>query len=135
MMPIGTGKSHHSILVKLTQEFWFMMGAASPSFHKNLELSISTGRVMSYKPNAYLPFSWKKPSRELQPGPPFNQMVTSSTGAPTVGWKTKKSSLDLSPALTGMFPEYISPKSKGTSGILVTWKAERVRHVTARAQR
>lgn len=31
------------------------------------------------------PFSWKKPSKELQPGPPFNQIVISSVGFPIVG--------------------------------------------------
>jgi len=33
------------------------------------------------------PFSRKKPSIELHPGPPFNQMVSAFTGAPVFGLK------------------------------------------------
>jgi hypothetical protein len=40
-----------------------------------------------------------------------------------VGWNTKKSSLDLTPALMGISPAYISPTSNGTSGRLLTWNA------------
>lgn len=63
-----------------------------------------------------LPFSWKKPSKELQPGPPFNQIVTSSTGSPTVGLNMKNSALEAFFASIGINPEYISPMSKLTSG-------------------
>ena len=63
-----------------------------------------------------LPFSWKKPSRELHPGPPFNQTVISSTGLPIVGWNTKNSCLEVSFISIGMLPLYISPKSNGKSG-------------------
>lgn len=57
---------------------------------------------------------------ELQPGPPFSQMVTSSTGSPMVGWKTKNSCRESSPSLIGTRPEYISPRSNLTSGRLLT---------------
>jgi len=61
-------------------------------------------------------FSRKKPSKEMHHGPPFNQMVTSSVGAPMVGSKTKKSARDVSFKLIGISPEYISPMSNLTSG-------------------
>ena len=55
-----------------------------------------------------------------QPGPPFSQMVISSTGSPTVGVKTKYSALDALFMSMGMRPEYISPRSKSMSGRLST---------------
>ena len=51
------------------------------------------------------------PSSELHPGPPFSQIVTSSTGGPSVGWNTKNSARDGSSISIGMRPEYISPMS------------------------
>lgn len=57
------------------------------------------------------PFSWMKPSKELHPGPPFNQIVTVSLGAPIVGSKMKNRALDESFILMGIRPEYISPMS------------------------
>lgn len=95
-------QTHQSMLVKFTQEYAFSIGAYVPGCQRNR------------------PFSWKKPSRELQPGPPFSQMVISSTGLPMVGWKMKKSCLDLSSISIGTRPEYISPTSYGTSGIWST---------------
>jgi len=52
-----------------------------------------------------------KPSKELHPGPPFNQIVTVSVGAPTVGSKMKNRALEESFILMGIRPEYISPMS------------------------
>jgi hypothetical protein len=51
------------------------------------------------------------------PGPPLNQMVISSTGGPTRGWKMKNMPRESSDMLRGMTPEYISVmKLLGTSG-------------------
>lgn len=91
-------QTYQSTLVKFTHEYGFSTGANVPGCHVNR------------------PFSWKKPSRELHPGPPLSQIVISSTGSPSVGWKTKKRALDLSSLSIGTNPEYISPTSKGTSG-------------------
>ena len=62
------------------------------------------------------PFSWKKPSNELQPGPPFSHIVMSSVGGPIVGWNMKNKALDALLASIGINPEYSSPMSKLTSG-------------------
>ena len=78
--------------------YGFSTGANVPGCHKNL------------------PFSWKKPSKELQPGPPFNQIVTSSTGSPMVGLNMKNNALEAFFSSIGINPEYISPMSKLTSG-------------------
>ncbi len=89
--------------------YGFSTGANVPGCHRNL------------------PFSWKKPSKELQPGPPFNQMVISSTGFPMVGLKMKNSALEAFFSSIGISPEYISPMSKLTSGresILYSIKCE-----------
>lgn len=66
------------------------------------------------------PFSSKKPFREEHPGPPFNQIVISFTGAPSFGWKTKNSFRDGSSFLMGICPEYSSPTGNGISGSEVT---------------
>jgi hypothetical protein len=71
--------TYQSMLVMLTQECSFRIGAEDPGYQTNR------------------PFSSKKPSRDEHPGPPFSQMVISSTASPMVGWNIKKSSLDVSP--------------------------------------
>lgn len=86
------------MFVRFTHEYGFSTGAYMPGCHRNL------------------PFSWKNPSRELQPGPPLSQIVISSTGGPIVGWKTKKSAREVSFMSIGTRPEYISPMSNLTLG-------------------
>ena len=78
--------------------YGFSTGAYVPGCHRNL------------------PFSWKKPSKELQPGPPFNQIVISLTGFPMVGLNMKNSAREAFFSSMGINPEYISPMSKLTSG-------------------
>lgn len=67
-----TGCSTHTMLVRLTQVHSFLNGLKVPYCHKKG------------------PFSWSKPSSELQPGPPFNQMVISSLAAGFVEGKNQK---------------------------------------------
>jgi hypothetical protein len=58
------------------------------------------------------PFSWKKPSREEQPGPPFNHIMISSLAAGfVVGTNQKNNSLLLVSSI-GSRPAYDSPMSK-----------------------
>ena len=55
------------------------------------------------------------------PGPPLSHIVISSTGVPTVGWKTKNSAREELLKWMGIRPEYISDmKSCGMSGRLST---------------
>src|SRR3954451_8317667 len=62
------------------------------------------------------PFSWKKPSREEQPGPPFSHIMISSLAAGfVVGTNQKNNSLSLVSSI-GSRPAYDSPMSKLTSG-------------------
>jgi hypothetical protein len=60
--------TNHKTFVRFTQEYGFSTGAKVPGCHRKR------------------PVSWRKLSMELQPGPPFSQIVTSSTGFPMVGW-------------------------------------------------
>lgn len=59
------------------------------------------------------PFSCKSPSRELHPGPPFNQIVISSSARGFVDGKYQKKSSLVSFELddTGRSPAYDSPTS------------------------
>jgi len=62
------------------------------------------------------PFSWKKPSREEQPGPPFSYIMISSLAAGfVVVTNQKNNSLSLVWSI-GSRPAYDSPMSKFTSG-------------------
>ena len=86
------------MFVRLAHVYGFWTGAAVPGCQVNG------------------PFSWKNPSMEEHPGPPFNQMVISSTGSPVVGYQTKNRLREVSFMSMGTFPEYISPMSKSTKG-------------------
>ena len=109
------GKTYHSIFVRFTHELdhvrtWFRIGRINKTYY-----GFSTGANV---PGCHrnLPFSWKKPSKELQPGPPFNQIVISSTCFPMVGLNMKNKALEAFFSSIGINPEYISPMSKLTSG-------------------
>lgn len=67
------------------------------------------------------PFSVRKPLSELQPGPPFSQITTSSGVLAWVEGKNQKKSLRVSAGSSemGSRPAYDSPTSKGTSGMPV----------------
>jgi hypothetical protein len=67
------------------------------------------------------PFSVRNPLSELQPGPPFSQMTTSSWVSACVEGKNQKKSLRVSAGSSeiGSKPAYDSPMSKSTSGIPV----------------
>ena len=53
----------HAIDVRLVHDIGFFTGRKVPDCHRNG------------------PFSWKRPSKDEQPGPPFSQMVTSFEAA------------------------------------------------------
>ena len=90
--------SHALVTGMIDAYYGFSTGAKVPGCQRNL------------------PFSWKNPSKELQPGPPFNQIVISSTGFPIVGLNIKNNALEAFFSSIGINPEYISPMSKLTSG-------------------
>ena len=79
------------------------------------------------------PFSVSKPLKELQPGPPFNQMVISSAFGFVLGKNQKKSSR-VSPGESeiGSKPAKLGPISKGTSGIALPFSMSQPRAYVAR---
>lgn len=109
------GKTYHNIFVRFTHELDDVRTCSRIGKINNTYYGFSTGANV---PGCHrnLPFSWKKPSKELQPGPPFNQIVISSTGFPMVGLNMKNRALEAFFSSIGINPEYISPMSKLTSG-------------------
>lgn len=68
--------TYQSMLVRFTHEYGLRAGCRVPDFQ------------------VQRPFSCNHPPRELQPGPPLSQIVMSSEGSPSLGWKTKNRASD-----------------------------------------
>ena len=107
--------TYHNMFVKLTHELDQVRFCMRAKGRQHIAMDFRQGRRF---PGCQrnLPFSSKKPPNELQPGPPFSQIVMSLVGGPMVGWYTKNSALDESFVSIGIKPEYSSPTSKLISG-------------------
>ena len=111
--PVPTGCSTHTMFVRFVHDHGLGTGFSVPYCQRKG------------------PFSCSSPSRELQPGPPFSQIVISSEATGFSDGKNQKYSSWVSFRAweIGSKPAYDSPMSKSTSGMPVPLTANSVRSV------